>query len=127
NEESGHASGKIVYFIRNWYGRKITNPDNVSMLVFTADKDLYHVGETAKITFPSSAGNNALISIENGSRILSTRWIKTQEKNTPVEIPLTAEMARNIYVNITLLQKHDQSKNDRPIRLYGVIPIRVKN
>lgn len=127
DEESGHASGKIVYFFRNWYGRKITNPDNVSMLVFTADKDLYHVGETAKITFPSSAGGNALISIENGSRILSTRWIKTQEKNTLVEIPLTAEMAPNIYVNITLLQKHDQSKNDRSIRLYGVIPIRVKN
>ena len=36
-------------------------------------------------------------------------------------------MAPNIYVHISLLQVHEQTKNDLPIRLYGVIPILVEN
>jgi uncharacterized protein YfaS (alpha-2-macroglobulin family) len=41
------------------------------MLVFSTDKDNYNVGETAKLTFPSGSEGRALISIENGTEILS--------------------------------------------------------
>ena len=30
-------------------------------------------------------------------------------------------------MNVTLLQPHAQTKNDLPIRLYGIIPIKVEN
>ena len=36
-------------------------------------------------------------------------------------------MAPNVYLYVTLLQPHAQTKNDSPIRLYGVAPISVYN
>lgn len=97
------------------------------MLVFTADKDDYKVGETAKITFPSSSNGNALVSIENGSHVLSTKWVKTIKGETTFEIPVTEEMAPNVFINISLLQPHSSTANDLPLRLYGVIPLLVEN
>jgi hypothetical protein len=34
-------------------------------------------------------------------------------------------MAPNVYFNITLLQPHASTKNDLPIRMYGIVPIEV--
>ncbi len=34
-------------------------------------------------------------------------------------------MAPNIYVAVTMVQPHAGKDNDRPIRLYGVIPLKV--
>jgi uncharacterized protein YfaS (alpha-2-macroglobulin family) len=44
---------------------------------------------------------------------------------TKVTIPITAAMAPNVYFNITLLQPHASTKNDLPIRMYGIVPIEV--
>ena len=125
---SGHATGITTYFYRNWWrGNSDSNQETASMLVFTADKDDYKVGETAKVTFPSSSNGNALISIENGSHVLSTKWVKTIKGETTVEIPITEEMAPNVFINISLLQPHSSTANDLPLRLYGVIPLLVEN
>lgn len=128
DKASGHATGKTVYFYRNW-SRRPTNGDaeSAKMLVFSSDKDQYKVGEDAVITFPSGSKGNALISIENGTEVLSKQWVETQKGETQVSIPLTKEMAPNVFVNISLLQPHEQTKNDLPIRLYGIIPLMVEN
>lgn len=97
------------------------------MLVFSADKENYNVGETAKITFPSGTQGRALISVENGSEVLSYKWVMTTQGETTVNIPITPEMAPNVFVNISLLQPHAITSNDLPIRLFGVIPIMVEN
>ena len=68
-----------------------------------------------------------MVSIENGTEVLSTQWVVTKKGETTVSIPLTKEMAPNVYVNISLLQPHEQTKNDLPIRLYGVVPILVED
>ena len=34
-------------------------------------------------------------------------------------------MAPNVYVAVTMVQPHAGKDNDRPIRLYGVIPLKV--
>ena len=52
------------------------------MLRFSTDKEKYNVGETAKIFFPSSEGGRALISIENGTKVLKTIWTKTKKTET---------------------------------------------
>ena len=36
-------------------------------------------------------------------------------------------MAPNIYVHVTFLQPHQQTANDLPIRLYGVVPVIVED
>lgn len=97
------------------------------MLVFSADKENYNVGEVAKVTFASGSEGRALVSIENGTEVLDYNWVKTNKGETTVDIPITKEMAPNVFVNISLLQPHAITANDLPIRLYGVIPIMVEN
>ncbi|MBT8274552.1 MAG: hypothetical protein KJO39_00250 [Bacteroidia bacterium] len=128
DNESGHATGRITYFYRNWWRQPADgDSESTKMLVFSADKDSYEVGEEAKITFPSGSEGRALLSIENGTEVLSTQWIETKKGETNATVKLTKEMTPNVYVNISLLQPHEQTKNDLPIRLYGVIPILVED
>lgn len=125
---SGHATGRTAYFYKNWWS---TNPSSdkeaAKMLVFSTDKQNYNVGETAKLTFPSGSEGRALVSIENGSEVLQHQWIKTVPGETTIDIPVTAEMAPNVFINISLLQPHAITSNDLPIRLYGVIPMMVED
>jgi len=125
--EGGHATAQAVLIDYPYWSGKTRNTDasTATMLVFSTDKKNYAVGEKAKISFPSSEGGRALISVENGSKVVQTFWAKTQKGETKVEIPITGAMAPNIYFNITLLQPHATSKNDSPIRLYGIVPIEV--
>ncbi|MCB0461283.1 MAG: Ig-like domain-containing protein [Flavobacteriaceae bacterium] len=128
DKESGHATGRVAYFYRNWWQRNSGNDKEAAkMLVFAADKETYTIGEESKVTFPSGTEGRALISIENGTEVLSTTWVKTQKGETTVSIPITKEMTPNVYINISLLQPHAVTENDLPIRLYGVIPIMVED
>ncbi|WP_373943386.1 alpha-2-macroglobulin [Polaribacter sejongensis] len=128
DKKSGHATGRTAYFYKNWWENSGSdNKEAAKMLVFSADKEKYNVGETAKITFPSGSEGHALISIENGTKVLETKWMKTTKGNTSVEIPINKNMAPNVFVNISLLQPHQVSENDLPIRLFGVIPLLVED
>jgi alpha-2-macroglobulin len=123
----GHATALTVSIDWPIWSGKTRNRDasTANMLVFSTDKKNYAVGEKAQISFPSSEGGRALISIENGSRVVQTLWAKTKQGETKVEIPITSAMAPNVYFNITLLQPHASTKNDSPIRMYGIVPIEV--
>jgi uncharacterized protein YfaS (alpha-2-macroglobulin family) len=123
----GHATGVKVYIDMPWWSAKSRNTDGESatMLRFSTDKTNYAVGDKAKIFFPSSEGGRALISIENGTKVLKTIWTKTKQGETSVEMPITGDMAPNVYINISLLQPHASTKNDSPIRMYGIVPIEV--
>tara|TARA_R110002073_G_scaffold279026_1_gene443050 strand:+ start:319427 stop:325009 length:5583 start_codon:yes stop_codon:yes gene_type:complete len=126
--KSGHATGRTTYFYKDWWKRPAgSDPQAAKMLVFSSDKDKYNVGETAKITFPSGTAGRALVSIENGTEVLDQQWLKTQKGETTTEIPITKEMAPNVFINISLLQPHASTANDLPVRLYGVIPLLVND
>ncbi len=125
---SGHATGRTAYFYKNWWQNSSSgNKEAAKMLIFSADKETYNVGETAKVTFQSGSEGHALVSIENGTEVLDYNWVKTSQGETTVEIPITKEMAPNVFVNISLLQPHDITANDLPIRLFGVIPVMVED
>lgn len=125
---SGHATGRTAYFYKNWSNISTGNDKEAAkMLVFSADKEKYKVGETATITFPSGSEGRALVSLENGADVLEYKWVKTSSGETTVKIPITSEMAPNVFANISLLQPHAITSNDLPIRLYGVIPILVED
>ena len=59
--------------------------------------------------------------------MLKTEWVETEKGVTQYSFEVTDEMAPNIYAFVTLLQPHAQTKNDLPIRLYGVIPISIED
>lgn len=127
DETGGHASGITTFIDYPYWSSRSQNENGqeATMLRFSTDKKEYSVGETAKIFFPSSAGGRALISVENGSKVLKSFWAKTKEGETSVDLPITGEMAPNVFINITLLQPHANTKNDSPIRMYGIVPIEV--
>ncbi|MCI2229866.1 MG2 domain-containing protein [Polaribacter sp. MSW13] len=128
DKKSGHATGRTAYFYKNWWqNSSSSDKEAAKMLVFSADKEKYNVGETAKITFPSGSKGHALISVENGTKVLETKWVKTKKGTTSVEIPINKNMAPNVFVNISLLQPHQVSENDLPLRLFGVIPLLVED
>ncbi|HEY0261668.1 MAG TPA: alpha-2-macroglobulin family protein, partial [Chitinophagales bacterium] len=129
DEKGGHTTGETIYIDYPYWSAKTKNgsADNATMLLFASDKQKYNVGEKAKISFPSSEGCRALLSIENGSKVLSTQWIETTKNETQVEVEITEKMTPNVYLHITLLQPHSFTKNDLPIRLYGILPIEVIN
>lgn len=129
DNNGGHSTGKAVYVDwPGWAGRSQSdNPDGATVLSVTADKKKYNVGETAEISIPSGGFGRALVSIENGSGVLNAYWVEPQEKETKIEIELTAEMCPNVYAHVTLLQPHAQTANDLPIRLYGIVPLFVED
>jgi len=126
---TGHSTGKVIYADwPNWSERlQQGNATEATMLSFTSDKTTYKVGETGTLTIPTGADGRALISYENGSKVLKTEWIDTHKGQTRYSFKVDETMAPNIFMNVTLLQHHDQTVNDLPIRMYGAIPIEVEN
>ncbi len=129
-DEGGHITGTVFYVDwPSWRGRSNkTDPNGLTMLSFSTDKQTYSVGEKATVIIPKSSAGRALISIENGSRVISREWVKTSAKeDTKYTFKVTEEMNPNFYVFATLLQPHAQKDNDLPIRMYGVVNVNVEN
>ena len=129
DRQTGHSTGKIIYVDwPNWSERlQQDNPTEAAMLSFTSDKKSYKVGETGTLTIPTVSDGRALVSFENGSKIVKAVWIDTRKGETQYSFKVEPEMAPNVFVNVTLLQHHNQTNNDLPIRMYGAIPITVDN
>lgn len=130
DSQSGHTTGKIIYIDwPSWRGRSAKDdPNGLTMLSFSTDKQSYNVGDKVTVTLPKSSNGRALISIETGSKILSREWIKTSAtEDTKHTFKVTDNMNPNFYIFATQLQPHAQTDNDLPIRLYGVLSINVKN
>lgn len=119
---SGHASATTVFF--DWYGAK---PDGQSAtrLHFATDKTQYETGDEVEVFIPTPANSRALLTVESGSRVLKQFWIDAKGAETRMTFPVTADMAPNAYIHVSLLQPHASSKTDLPIRQYGVVPVEV--
>ncbi len=126
---SGHISSKQFYVDwPYWSGKtKHNNGKDATALSIATNKKEFTVGEKIQVSFPSSEGSRALISVENGSNVIETHWVQTKKGETTFDITATAAMAPNAYINITLLQPHAFTINNSPIRLYGIVPISVYN
>jgi len=126
--KSGHAAGKVIWVDWPGYSRAPgSEKQAAAMLTLTTDKSRYRVGEKIRITVPSSPDGRALVSVENGTRVLRSLWVPTLAGSTVITLDATPEMSPNCYVFTTLIQPHAQSKNDLPVRLYGVVPVLVEN
>jgi alpha-2-macroglobulin len=121
----GHTSG--VFVSAYPYGGIPSDDQNAGTLTLKSEKETYDVGEDATITFPSPGQGNVLLTVERGDEILSSKWIspKADEEDMKVSIPITSKMTPNVYVTVTVLQKHSQTINDRPIRMFGILPLTV--
>ncbi|HEY0770109.1 MAG TPA: alpha-2-macroglobulin family protein, partial [Sphingobacteriaceae bacterium] len=125
---SGHRTAKVVYIDwPGWAGRARPGADGATMLSFNSDKPVYNIGEKASVMIPGSGEGRALVSIENGSRVIESYWVETKKGDNPFSFEVTRAMTPNVFVHITALQPHSQTVNDLPMRTYGVIPIGVED
>lgn len=131
DRQSGHISGKVIYVDwPAWKGRSDKeDASGLTMLSFSTDKKTpYQVGEKVTVTIPKSSDGRALISIEDGTKVIQRDWVKTSAKeDTKYTFEVTDEMNPNFFIFATLLQPYAQTDNDLPIRLYGVLNIKVEN
>ncbi len=126
DQHGRHQTGKVVHF--DWpYWSRVNRSENehAAMLTFSTDKKSYTRGEKVKLSFPSPSKGRALVSIETSEKVLDKFWIETVKGETTHEFTTTAAMAPNAFIHVTLIQPHHATKNDLPIRMYGVMPIMV--
>lgn len=125
--EGGHCTGRVFYIDwPGWAGQAREDGGvGASVLSFSADRERYSVGDVARVQLPEATEGRALVTVENGTEILEQRWVMVEQGRRQFDIPITAAMSPNVYVSVTLVQPHAGRGNDRPIRLYGIIPLAV--
>ncbi len=130
-DEDGHCTGDIFYAGSPWYDNDDEMDEEsrraASMLAFSADKEKYEVGDAVEVRIPTSEKGRILLSVENGSKVLETHWINTKKGETIYKFYANKNMVPTAYLNVSHIQPHGQGENDLPIRMYGVIPIKVEN
>ncbi|MBC7865441.1 MAG: hypothetical protein IAF38_20870 [Bacteroidia bacterium] len=128
NPATGHMTGSLVFIDwPAWEGKSPKGNEGANFLTVSTEKTEYNIGDAIKIHFPSVEGTKAVITVENGSKVITTFWADTQKDSTDTWLKVTPEMTPNIYIYVTLIQPHKQTKNDLPIRLYGVASIKVND
>ena len=129
NKQDGKGHTASRFFNASYWGRTKGGMQSAGAITLKTDKPVYHPGENAEVTFPVPSQSMILVSIEKGDKIIDSYWYKPGKKQTTgsISIPITKEMLPNIYCSISVIQPHQQTDNDRPIRMYGVIPINVED
>jgi alpha-2-macroglobulin len=129
DRDGGHCSAQVLYIDwPGWAGRAAEQSGpGANALQLAADRAEYRVGDEAVIQLPPAQQGRALLSIETGSGILEQHWLQLDGERENFRLPISAAMAPNVYVSVTLLQPHEGKANDRPIRLYGVLPLPVRD
>ena len=123
---NGHTAA--FFFSAYHWGSAPASVDNAGELVLKSDKNKYAPGDIASVSFPTPKEGRILVSIEKSSSILDSYWQNPNPEDfeTTLEIPVTAEMLPNVYVSVSIIQPQSQTENDRPIRMYGVVPLLVE-
>jgi len=127
NEDNAHTAG---FFLRAYaWGEVPSSGDQADVLVLKTDKQSYTPGEKAMISFPSPSEGKVLVSVEKAYKIVSSEWYETENENeeTTIEIPVTENLIPNAYLSVAIIQPHNQTINDRPMRMYGIVPINVSD
>ena len=127
DKTSDSRFAKVICF--DW-GSGVIHSNSASgapeQLSLAATKDSYNVGEDIIVTFPANEQAKALVTIEANDKVLQSMYLDKLGTEGKVEIKATEEMIPNVYVYVSLIQPHD-ADNDMPVRMYGVVPVKVEN
>ncbi|MCK5879316.1 MAG: hypothetical protein KAH24_06030, partial [Holophagae bacterium] len=122
----GHTAG--FFFSAYAWGETAGIGKTAGMIVLKSDRPGYHPGDTATVSFPTPKTGTLVYAVLKGNEILQTRVGKVNSNHkTSIKIPIKAAMAPNAYVAVSVIQPHDQTTNDRPMRLYGILPLMVSD
>lgn len=100
--------------------------ENNDRITLISDKSSYAPGETAKILIPSPFQGEhwALITIERGG-ILRHELLKITSNSQIYELPITPDLAPNIYFSVVLVKGQDATNKLSDYKV-GLLPLEVK-
>lgn len=98
---------------------------DAGQLKLISNKGSYVPGETAVISFPAAKNSIAYVNIENKNQMLDSYYFEIDEDSNKIEIPIKKSYTPNIYCQVSVVQSYKNIKGDKPIRTYGIIPIKV--
>ncbi|MCR5645172.1 MAG: hypothetical protein K6F96_02105 [Bacteroidales bacterium] len=127
DRQGGNTFAKVIRFDWDYATIHSTgNSEGPVQLAMSSTQDAYNVGENIIVTFPANEQAKALVTVEANDHVLQSMVLDKLGTEGKVEIKATEEMIPNVYVYVSLLQPHDAA-NDMPLRMYGVIPVKVEN
>ena len=100
--------------------------DGPVQLAMSSTKDAYNVGENIVVAFPANNNAKALVTVEANDHVIKSMVLDNLGTDGKVEITATQEMIPNVYVYVSLIQPHN-AENDLPLRMYGVVPVKVED
>ncbi len=124
DKKSGHSISRVIYN----YGDRWNDSEEVSqleVLPLNLEKVEYKVGEVASFKLPPGPKGKYLITLENGGRIVHKETRSTSDQPIEVSLAITPRMAPTVYLHVHLMQAWEEYKNDRPLRLFGIKPLKV--
>ncbi len=127
DQQNGNRFAKVVCF--DWsstYMHASSASGAPVQLAMKATAESYNVGENIVVTFPANETAKAMVTVEANDKVLQHFCLDKLGSEGKFEIKATEEMIPNVYIYVALLQPHDAA-NDMPIRMYGVIPVKVEN
>ena len=123
--QGGHTFAKVISF--DWgYGHSSSASGAPALLSLKTSAESYNVGDNVVVTFPANEKAKALVTVEANDKVLQTYCLDNLSEEGKIEFTATADMIPNIYVYVALIQPHDAG-NGLPIRLYGVVPVKVED
>ena len=120
-----HQSSGINLYASTWQDSSTSK--KIDKLKIESDKKEYSAGEIAEVKFEGEKGTRALITVEKSGEIVQRYWKDITDNENKIEVKVEKEFFPNAYVTVALFQSYKDSTNDRPLRLYGAVPIIVKD
>ncbi len=126
--EEGNNNKAIQSFYAYGYGNtELTSYEvnTVGHIDIIADKEKYETGDRAELLFKTPFAGKLLITLEKES-VLEHYFIDTDKKSAALTIPITEDLAPNVYVTATLIKPH--INNEIPLTVaHGLLNLPVEN
>lgn len=122
--DQGFVFSDIVNFASSYFDLSNKIADLPAILELESDKDEYKVGDEITVKFSANKNSKALVSVESSSRIIKTIEVDNLSEKSKISFTADRDMVPSVYINVLLYQPY-QSKSDLPIRLYGILPVKV--
>jgi uncharacterized protein YfaS (alpha-2-macroglobulin family) len=129
--EISYSNGHAATLERqtSWWNSEKSSMRSEGLITLRSDKAAYSVGDKARITFPAPDKGELLYTITKDGVILKKEIgkLKSKKNEATIEIDITKDMLPNCYLTVSIIQSIQETMNDRPIRMFGVIPINAES
>ena len=128
DDEGGHVASSVFYVDSPyWSNRSSGEAGAETILVLQSGKEKYKTGEEVEVSFPTAKDSFAYITLEKAGKVIENKVLRGTGEACKYTFKATNSMTPNIYVHVSLVQPYKNVKNSLPIRLYGVLPIKIED